>query len=90
MTGVTDGGGRVTSFSSADDTNAGNGDEGTDTLTGVERLQFGDVTLDLTGPVPLFDGGGQLVGTFDTIQAAVNAASSGYTISVAAGTYAET
>ncbi|MGZ9062039.1 MAG: hypothetical protein ACXW2K_09015, partial [Allosphingosinicella sp.] len=89
VAGVTDSGGRMTSFGSVDDTNAGNGDEGTDTLTDVEKLQFGDVTLDLADPVQLFDGGGQLVGTFDTIQAAVNAASSGYTISVAAGTYAE-
>jgi len=89
VAGVTDSGGRLTSFGTVDDTNAGNGDEGTDTLTDVERLQFGDVTLDLADPVQLFDGGGQLVGTFDTIQAAVNAAASGYTISVAAGTYAE-
>ncbi|HET9640380.1 MAG TPA: M10 family metallopeptidase C-terminal domain-containing protein [Allosphingosinicella sp.] len=89
VTGVTDGGGRITSFSSVDDIDAGNGDEGTDALTGIERLQFGDSTLDLTDPVQLFDGGGQLVGTFGTIQAAVNAAASGYTISVAAGTYAE-
>ncbi|HEX9963479.1 MAG TPA: pre-peptidase C-terminal domain-containing protein, partial [Allosphingosinicella sp.] len=89
VSGVVNGSGRMTSFSSVDDTNAGNGDEGTDNLTGVERLQFGAVTLDLTDPVQLFDGGGQLVGTFDTIQAAVNAAASGYTISVAAGTYAE-
>jgi len=89
VTGTTDAGGRMTSFASVDDTNTANGDEGTDTLSGVERLQFGDATLDLTDPVQLFDGGGQLVGTFDTIQAAVNAAASGYTISVAAGTYAE-
>jgi Ca2+-binding RTX toxin-like protein len=89
VTGATDAGGRMTSFSSVDDTNAGNGDEGTDTLVDVERLQFGNATLDLADPVQLFDGGGQLVGTFDTIQAAVDAASSGYTISVAAGTYAE-
>ncbi|HEX8308279.1 MAG TPA: M10 family metallopeptidase C-terminal domain-containing protein [Allosphingosinicella sp.] len=89
VVGTTDSGGRVTSFSSVDDTNAANGDEGTDALSGVEILQFGDAMLDLADPVQLFDGGGQLVGTFDTIQAAVDAASSGYTISVAAGTYAE-
>ena len=37
-------------------------------------------TLDLGQPVQLFDGGGQLVGTFTTIQAAVDAASNGYSI----------
>ncbi len=90
VTGTSDSTGRVTGFSSVDDTDAGNGDEGTDTLTGVERLQFGNVTLDLSDPVQLFDSGGQLVGTFGTIQAAVDSAAAGYTVRVAAGTYSET
>jgi serralysin len=90
VTAVTDSGGRVTGFSAVDDVNPGNGDEGTDNLIDIEKLQFGNIVLDLADPVQLFDGSSQLVGTFDTIQAAVNAAASGYTIRVAAGTYAET
>ncbi|HEU0099131.1 MAG TPA: pre-peptidase C-terminal domain-containing protein [Allosphingosinicella sp.] len=89
VSGTTDSAGRVTSFSSVDDIDTGNGDEGTDTLTGIEKLQFGNVLLDLADRVQLFDGGGQLVGTFDTIQAAVDAAASGYTIRLEAGTYDE-
>jgi serralysin len=80
----------VTGFSAVDDTDAGNGDEGTDTLISIERLQFGNVTLDLAQRVQLFDTANNLVGTFDTIQAAVDAAASGYTIRAEAGTYAET
>jgi Ca2+-binding RTX toxin-like protein len=81
--------GRVTGFSSVTDTNAGNGDEGADTLTSIERLAFSDQILDIGQPVQLFDGSNNLVGTFATIQAAVNAASDGYRISAAAGTYNE-
>jgi len=29
--------------------------EGHDTLSGIEVLQFGDVTLDVTQPIQLFD-----------------------------------
>ena len=88
---ATDSAGRVTSFSSVTDTNAANGDEGTDTLTSVEKLAFSDqvLNLNLADPVQLFDSGGRLVGTFGTIQAAINAASDDYTIRVAAGTYNE-
>ncbi len=89
VTVVTDAGGRVTGFSAVSDGNAANGDEGSDTLTGIERLRFADVLLDLGDPVQLFDGGGRLVGTFDSIQAAVDAAGDGYTLRVAAGSYAE-
>ncbi len=81
--------GRVTGFTAVADSDAGNGDEGSDALNSVERLQFQGVTLDLDDPIQLFDSGNLLVGTFDTIQAAVDAASAGYTILVAAGTYAE-
>ncbi|MDB5693153.1 MAG: serralysin-like metalloprotease protein [Alphaproteobacteria bacterium] len=89
VTTVTDSAGHVTGFSSVADTNAGNGDDGTDTLTGIEKLAFAGTTLDLGQPVQLFDGGGVLVGTFSTIQAAVDASSDGYRISAAAGTYNE-
>jgi len=81
--------GHATSFNSVTDTNAGNGDEGTDTLTSIETLVFNGVAFSLTDPVQLFDGSNNLVGTFATIQAAVNAALDGYTVSVAAGTYNE-
>ena len=85
----TDATGRVTSFSSVTDINS-TGD-GVDALTDVEVLTFvrDSVTLDATQPVQLFDDGGTLVGTFDTIQAAVDAAANGYTVNVAAGTYRE-
>jgi len=89
VTAVTDSAGRVTGYSSVADTDSSNGDEGTDTLTGVEKLAFAGVTLNLADPVQLFNAGGQLVGTFGTIQAAINAASDDYTIRVAAGTYNE-
>jgi len=89
ITMVSDASGRVTGFSSVTDTDASNGDDGADTLTSIERLQFAGETLDLGQAVQLFDGNGTLVGTFSTIQAAVNASSAGYTVLAAAGTYAE-
>jgi Ca2+-binding RTX toxin-like protein len=86
---VTDASGHVIGYSSVTDTDTATLDEGADTLTSIEKLQFADGTLDLAHPVQLFDAGGQLVGTFGTIQAAINAASNGYSISAAAGTYNE-
>ena len=74
----------VTAFTSVTQISSGD----TDTLSSVEKLQFDNVTLDLTDPVQLFDAGSNLVGTFDTIQAAIDAASDGYAILVSAGTYA--
>ena len=61
-----------------------------DTLTSVETLQFADRTLDAgqRGPA-VRQRRRQLVGTFDTIQAAIDASSDDYTIRVAAGTYDE-
>ena len=81
--------GRVTSFTSVSDDNAGDGDEGSDTLNGVEILTFSDITLDATKRVQLFDTTGALVGTFDTIQVAIDAASDDYTIRLAPGFYDE-
>jgi hypothetical protein len=89
VTVITDPNGRATGFTAVSDTDSGNGDSGTDSLSGVEKLQFGDVTLDLGQPVQLYDSGGTLVGTFDTIQQAIDAAAAGATISVAAGSYNE-
>ncbi|MDB5693152.1 MAG: hypothetical protein JWO81_2215, partial [Alphaproteobacteria bacterium] len=86
---VTDAHGLVTGFSAVTDTDAGNGDEGADTLTSIEKLQFGTATLDLGQPVQLFDASNHLVGTFATIQAAIDASSDDYTVRVAAGTYHE-
>lgn len=70
------------------DNNTANGDEGTDSLNGVESLQFANVTAAL-GSVALFDSGGNLVGVYTTIQAAVNAAGANATIMIGAGTYVE-
>ncbi len=65
--------------------------EGTDTLDGVESLDFGDATLSLAGTVAVYDGDGALVSMHSTIQAAIDAATTqnGYTIFASAGTYAE-
>jgi VCBS repeat-containing protein len=86
---VTNAHGTVTGVTGVTDTNLGNGDEGTDTFTGVEVVRFSNVTFDLTMPVQLFDTGGNLIGTFATIQGAVDASTAGYTIRIAAGTYTE-
>ena len=59
--------------------NKGSVDEGTDTLSGIELLQFSDTTLDLNQAVQVFHGG-NLVGTFSTIQSAVNSAAAGDTV----------
>jgi T1SS-143 domain-containing protein len=76
-----------------DDIDGTNGDEGTDTLYGIEGIDFGadgSVDLDLTRPVQLFSHAGELIATYATIQAAVNAAdASGMTIRIANGTYTE-
>jgi len=56
------------------------GRDGTDTVHDVEQLQFDDVVLNLAAPVFLFDDSDNLVGTFGTIQDAVNAADVGYTV----------
>jgi Ca2+-binding RTX toxin-like protein len=67
------------------DTDLSNGNEGTDTLTGIETLSFAGSQVDVDERVQLFDQNGNLVGTFDTIQAAENAASNGFTIQARRG-----
>ena len=89
ITTTTDGNGRVTGFLSVKDDVTAGGDEGTDTLTSVEALQFAGSVLSLADPVQLFDDNDVLVGTFTTIQAAINAAGTDYRIEVGAGTYNE-
>lgn len=66
------------------------GRDGTDRLTNVEKLEFlGDAsTLDL-GPVMLFDAADALVGSFNTIQDAVDAAADDYTVFITPGVYRE-
>ena len=64
--------------------------DGTDTLYGVELLEFDGVTLDLTDNVFLFDASNHLIGTFDTIQAAVEAVGEeNSTIKIRDGSFAE-
>ena len=78
--------GFVTRFKSTDDTMPGvNGDEGFDKLSSIEVLQFGDVALDLSDLVQLFDTSGVLVGTFDNVKDAVLAASADYKIVIGKG-----
>jgi Ca2+-binding RTX toxin-like protein len=88
--GVTSGSsGFVTAFTGVTDNNAGDGDEGDDVLSGIEALSFAAsaTVLDLTQSVQLFDGSDALIGTFDTLKEAVDAASSGHTIRLAAGVH---
>jgi Ca2+-binding RTX toxin-like protein len=83
-----DGDGNIIGFLSVTDNNIGNGDESHDTLTSVEQLSFANGVLNAGQAVHLFNGA-TLIGTFDTIQAAIDAAADGNTIRAAAGTYAE-
>ena len=71
------------------DDNAADDDEGADTLTAIETIEFADATVALDGPVIALDEFGALIGTFATIQAGVNAAPDGGSVLVAAGTYVE-
>jgi Ca2+-binding RTX toxin-like protein len=83
-----DSGGNIIGFLSVTDNNVGDGDEGADTLTSVEAVNFNGVVLNATLPVQLLNGA-TLIGTFATIQAAIDAAVDGNTIRAAAGTYTE-
>ncbi len=62
-----------------------------DTLYGIEGIDFGGggVDVDLTANVFVFDGSNNLIGTYATIQAGIDAADAGYTVEVHEGTYAE-
>ena len=85
VAGETDESGRFTSFASVTDDNTDDDDEGTDTLDSIERLEFQDVALDLADPIQLLDADGNLIGTFDNLEAAVKAASSGDTLNIGEG-----
>src|SRR5690606_22901672 len=58
--------------------------ENTDTLYGIETIEFTGVSHSLTAQVHVFNAGNQLVGTYATIQAANDAPTTlaGYRISV--------
>ena len=88
ITALTDGNGHVTGYQVTDNQPTPL-DEGTDTLSGVEHIQFADANLSLTGSVLLYDENDVFVGAFTTIQAAVNAAQTDYRVWVGAGTYNE-
>ena len=72
-------------------TNLASGD--VTTAYGIEGIDFSNdgVDLDLTSNVFVLDGDGNLVGSYDTIQDAIDADSTvdGYTVEVHAGTYTE-
>lgn len=92
ITATVNGEGFATSFASVTDNNpSAGGDEGADVLSSVEAVQFlgNGAFFSVNDPVQLFDGSGNILGTFATIQAAVDAASDGCTILVDAGTYVE-
>jgi Ca2+-binding RTX toxin-like protein len=90
VTYTTDSNGIVTSFQTVTENAPIVGiNEGHDDLTSIEAVQFADVTLTLGKPVQLFNTTNTLVGTFDTIQGAIDASHNGYTVRVSAGTYAE-
>jgi VCBS repeat-containing protein/parallel beta-helix repeat protein len=81
--------GIVTAVTDVTETTVVGINEGHDTLTGIEILQFSDVVLNLNQAVQLFDNSGKLVGTFDHIQDAVDHAANGYEVRVKAGSYTE-
>jgi Ca2+-binding RTX toxin-like protein len=84
VTGTQGADGRFTDFSGIKSA------DGADTLSGIEKLSFtGGGQIALADKVQLTDAEGNLVGTFSTIQAAINAAGTGYTVNIAAGDYAE-
>jgi len=84
VSGGTTANGFFTSFTGVSDTNADDGDEGTDTLSGIELLQFGGTTIGLDHGVQLFDDAGNIVGSYETIQEAVDASEANYTLKLAA------
>ncbi|WP_298965834.1 DUF5801 repeats-in-toxin domain-containing protein [uncultured Roseibium sp.] len=91
LTLVKDANGFVIDISQVADNGSNN--TGTDSVSEIEVFSFADGDLDLTAPVQLFDVSGNLVATFGTIQAAVNASAARSTtddvIRLSEGTYAE-
>lgn len=84
VAGSKDANGRYTAFTGI------SGPDGTDTLSGIEQLSFtGGGAIALGDKVQLSDNNGNLVGTYATIQAAIDAAGTGYTVNVSPGSYAE-
>lgn len=84
VTGIRDSGGRYTGFTAIA------GPDGNDTLSGIEVLSFGDGrTFRLDDRVQVTDADGNLVGTYATIQSAIDAALAKATLHLAPGTYAE-
>lgn len=84
VTGTKDAGGRYTAFSGIA------GPDGTDTLSSIETLTFtGGGAISLNDRVQVTDSNGKLVGTYGTIQAAIDAAPTDATINLAPGSYAE-
>lgn len=61
---------------------------GVDRVTGVEVLEFDDVSYDLTAPIHVFDADGELSGVFHNLEQALAAAQDGDTVVLAAGNYA--
>src|SRR5690606_30496063 len=84
-----DASGRVIAFTTVADNEPANGNEGVDTLSSVERLEFANRTLDLTDPVQLFDLNNSLVRTSGTISEVLQYAQDNYTIRLAAVVYDE-
>ncbi|CDZ48038.1 DUF5801 repeats-in-toxin domain-containing protein [Neorhizobium galegae] len=84
-----DANGFVTSFTKVTESTVLGTNEGADNLSGIEAIKFGDVTLDLTDKVQLFDGTNHLIGTFDSLKDAVAASANGQTIRMAAGSFNE-
>ena len=64
--------------------------DGTDTVENVEFVEFLDATFaasDFFAPIQVYDEEGDFAGGFTSIQAAIDASETDYTIEVSAGTY---
>ncbi|ETW10983.1 nitrous oxidase accessory protein, partial [Roseivivax marinus] len=82
----TDTEGRIDGASAVVDTKVEDGDEGSDSLSGIETLQFADASIGFDDPIRVIRGG-ELIASFETLQAAVDGATEGDTILVGDGTY---